>query len=330
MPSFLPLDTTPCPAPPTKSSEMEPSPPPALPQDLEREIFELAALERFSSIPALMRVAWRVNAWVEPLLYAALYVSYPHIHLNHPLLAVDAFKANLARRPDFFRDTVRHLFLRQGVEPDHLPPAQILSACTRLETLEVENKRGSMETRPQPSIAPLLPFLEQIQSLTRLHIDVADLFSALPRQDRGTKLSAFAGLTHLEMRDRLPSADICQELTCLPRLTHLALQYSLHDRGTAPLCVRILHGCSALRVLVALRPERRRGPSVERYRAIDTPRLIDNDDARFVLVMYPQTATEDPEVWLTEMRSGRCNGFWKCGEEAVARRVASGSAKGGV
>ncbi|KAJ6538362.1 hypothetical protein DFH09DRAFT_1398713 [Mycena vulgaris] len=44
-----------------------------LPPDLERSIFELAALRTHRvTIPKLMRVAWRVKHWLEPLLYHTL------------------------------------------------------------------------------------------------------------------------------------------------------------------------------------------------------------------------------------------------------------------
>ncbi|KAJ6476755.1 hypothetical protein C8R47DRAFT_1220237 [Mycena vitilis] len=49
--------------------------PPVLPAELEREIFEVASLSWPRSIPRFMLVAWRVYAWVEPLLYRVVIVD---------------------------------------------------------------------------------------------------------------------------------------------------------------------------------------------------------------------------------------------------------------
>ncbi|KAF7317625.1 hypothetical protein MKEN_00849900 [Mycena kentingensis (nom. inval.)] len=45
---------------------------PHLPRELERAIFELAALRRPRSIPVLMLVAWRVKEWLDPVLFRSL------------------------------------------------------------------------------------------------------------------------------------------------------------------------------------------------------------------------------------------------------------------
>ncbi|KAJ7659091.1 hypothetical protein DFH06DRAFT_1130657 [Mycena polygramma] len=45
---------------------------PNLPPELERHIFELAALSHPMLIPNMIRVAWRVKLWIEPLLYRTL------------------------------------------------------------------------------------------------------------------------------------------------------------------------------------------------------------------------------------------------------------------
>ncbi|KAJ7108160.1 hypothetical protein C8R44DRAFT_803721 [Mycena epipterygia] len=42
------------------------------PLELERAIFELCARSRPPTIPGLLRVAHRVRAWLEPLLYEML------------------------------------------------------------------------------------------------------------------------------------------------------------------------------------------------------------------------------------------------------------------
>ncbi|KAJ7622098.1 hypothetical protein FB45DRAFT_121814 [Roridomyces roridus] len=56
--------------------------PPSLPPELERDLFELAAYTRPRSIPKLMLVAWRVKAWVEPLLYCFFLFSEGRLGLH--------------------------------------------------------------------------------------------------------------------------------------------------------------------------------------------------------------------------------------------------------
>ncbi|KAJ7763039.1 hypothetical protein B0H16DRAFT_1528644 [Mycena metata] len=292
---------------------------PALPLDLERVIFELAASVHFSSIPILMRVAHRVKHWVEPFLYTAVFVGTS----NHTPVK---FVMNPELRSSFYRDTVRHICLHP---PSVLDPCTILAThaifttCTRIETLAVKSARTQ-------SNAFLLPLISKFPALTRLHADLADLLSALPRNERSTALDAFSSLTHLEMREHTPAPDVCASFARLPRLTHLALQYSSRARGIVPLCMNVLKECRGLRVLAALSEKRFELGGVRVgapfYQAVDTPR-IGSDDVRFVLVQHPRIVVEDVEAWLSDARSGRMPGFWECAEEAVRMRIAAKSAK---
>ncbi|KAJ7930880.1 hypothetical protein B0H13DRAFT_2309183 [Mycena leptocephala] len=223
---------------------------PVLPHDLEHKIFRLAAVLDFSSIPTLMRVAWRVNAWVEPLLYRALHVasltSQPASGMPHEV----EFYRDLVRRPDFFRNAVHHLQLDQpAFRPSDPFGHLILATCTHLETLVLHELSGS-------SVATLLPRVQKLESLTHLHANFTDLLSKLSRQQRSAALGAFSRLTHLELRERTPSEDVCAELVHLPCLTHLALKYDSQARGTSSACARVLQTCAALRVLAALSEKR--------------------------------------------------------------------------
>ncbi|KAJ7025843.1 hypothetical protein C8F04DRAFT_1046139 [Mycena alexandri] len=271
---------------------------PALPLDLERVIFELAASAHLSCIPTLMLVAWRVKAWVEPFLYTAVFLGTSN-H-NTPV----EFVTNLELRSSFYRDTVRHICLHP---PSVLDPRTILAThaifttCTHVETLAVKSARNQ-------SNAFLLPLIQKFPALTRLHADLADLLSVLSRNERSAAFDAFSSLTHL---------------------THLALQYNSRARGIVPLCMNVLKECRALRVLAALSEKRFELGGVRVgapfYQAVDTPR-IDSDDVRFVLVQHPRIIAEDVEAWLTDTRNGRLPGFWECAEEAVSRRIAAKSA----
>ncbi|KAJ7669823.1 hypothetical protein DFH06DRAFT_1372108 [Mycena polygramma] len=295
----------------------------SLPHDLERKIFELAAVLDYQCIPRLMCVAWRVKAWVEPLLYQATYVDIPQC--IYPGRSPNDFDADLIVRPDFFRDAIRHLSIHYTPldlfedSPGAVSPSTaqiILATCTRIETLALHGPSDE-----------LLSSIEPLDSLTRLHADLGALFCRFPRGQRGTVFDAlnFSRITHLEMRDQAPSEEICSGLNRLPCLTHLALMYNARSRGIESLCTRVLQTCAPLRVLAALMEKRRTigaSRSDSNYCAVDTPRMIDNDDLRFVLVTFPRKRENSGE-WLREVRSGRLLGFWECAEEAVERRMAA-------
>ncbi|KAJ6476679.1 hypothetical protein C8R47DRAFT_1220174 [Mycena vitilis] len=299
---------------------------PALPQDLERKIFELAAHRDIRSIPTLMRVAWRFKAWLEPLLYRASFLdiqscSYPG---RHPGAFLDAFTA----RPEFFRDAMRHVGI--GGRPlgikdfwwhDNPPPIAelVLGTCTRLETL--------LLLGPTEGLRPLI---EQLESLTRMHADFRELFGGLPLGQRRTGFTAlnFSRITHLEMLDRKPSKDICSGLAHLPCLTHLALVYNGKLPGMASLCRRVLRSCTQLRVFAALieTPMGWKVPdsSSPRYVEEKTSPAMAIDDLRFVVVKFPKKWFRRND-WLEVVRS--VPGYWQCAEGAVKRRIARWSSK---
>ncbi|KAJ7763021.1 hypothetical protein B0H16DRAFT_1805879 [Mycena metata] len=288
---------------------------PALPLDLERVIFELAASVHFSTIPTLMRVAHRVKHWVEPFLYRVMFVG-----TSHPTPV--AFVLSPRSRSSFYRDAVRHIC----IDPPVLSPFTIsaidaiFTTCTRIESLAAKSTHNQ-------SIAFLFPFISTFPALTRLHADLTDLLSELPRNERSTAFDAFSNLTHLEMREHIHAPEVCAGLARLPHLTHLALQYNPYARGIVPLCMNVLKECRALRVLAGLSEMWiELGVGAPFYQAIDTPR-IHSDDVRFVLVQHPPRVTEDVGAWLSDARSGRMPGFWECAEEAVGRRIAAKSAK---
>ncbi|KAJ6452047.1 hypothetical protein C8R45DRAFT_1041252 [Mycena sanguinolenta] len=121
---------------------------PPLPPELERSIFEAAALSWPRCIPRLMLVAWRVKSWVQPLLYRTIAVHpndsgsnsessldlslaaalmYPFVLPAETLLSLINF-----RQPWFFRDSVRNLLLAHDIAAEE---ASILAACSGIENL---------------------------------------------------------------------------------------------------------------------------------------------------------------------------------------------------
>ncbi|KAJ7906692.1 hypothetical protein B0H13DRAFT_2662708 [Mycena leptocephala] len=108
---------------------------PRLPPELERNVFEIAALSRPTSIPHLMLIAWRVKDWVEPLLYRVILLDSGAVSKDmqgFPTLTPEILRRVIASRPpEFVQSVVKHLFLwaphRNNVDT-------ILAACVGVKT----------------------------------------------------------------------------------------------------------------------------------------------------------------------------------------------------
>ncbi|KAJ7044395.1 hypothetical protein C8F04DRAFT_942311 [Mycena alexandri] len=185
-------------------------------EDLERLIFELAALSRPLWIPTLMLVARRVKYWVEPLLYRVVFVaSERQIHklraYGFPAITTD-LAAIVHKPPQFFANAVHSLNF------DHIPAIShfviSLGACTGLTKLVLSVSPG-----PQG-----LHALSRLNHLRRLEL-VADGIDLLDEDP----VPVFPCLTHLELmvpEDRSDESDYSdlEKLPRLfPRLTHFAL-----------------------------------------------------------------------------------------------------------
>ncbi|KAJ6493736.1 hypothetical protein C8R47DRAFT_1044196 [Mycena vitilis] len=177
---------------------------PILPVELEREIFELAALMHPRSIPAFLRVARRFHIWVihpfpplEPVLY-----RHPHV-LPALLLAMKAKQA------DFFHHAVRHLYLScySLKEGDAL-----LQVCTGVVDLTViVCFADNTDYLPLLARMPLQRLCARIETLDELYPDFTQ--------------PAFASLTYLDVLDELVDAmiEVCDQIPLLPALTHVAI-----------------------------------------------------------------------------------------------------------
>ncbi|KAJ6463153.1 hypothetical protein C8R47DRAFT_1225270 [Mycena vitilis] len=158
---------------------------PKLPADLERQIFEVASLVWPRSIPRFLLVAWRVNTWVEPLLY--------RIFIMHD-----------ARAPSVLQSR-SHLLLGSHTL-DETEEAYLLSACSKVENLWL-------------SAQTFTTLLQIDMPLNRLHCRLNTLFEPKPT-DFTHQL--FASMTHLEVFDLPVRYDVWATVTHLPCLTHLA------------------------------------------------------------------------------------------------------------
>ncbi|KAJ7213780.1 hypothetical protein C8J57DRAFT_288477 [Mycena rebaudengoi] len=109
---------------------------PAFPPELEREIFEMAAIDIPQSMPQLVRVARRVCVWIEPLLYRTLIVTAPWSDALR--LAIEIHPAKSAK---YLRD-----FLAWGYYSDKEWPLRILSLCSGIRNLTLFYANSAMVT----------------------------------------------------------------------------------------------------------------------------------------------------------------------------------------
>ncbi|KAJ6449355.1 hypothetical protein C8R45DRAFT_759820, partial [Mycena sanguinolenta] len=189
-----------------------------LPPELERAIFELAAVARPIRIPSLMLVARRTKEWLEPLLYRVIFVSGSIIDNMHgfPSVPLDILLAVIAKKPtSFFRSSVTHVFLENPpeIEPTLWARAvnTILTACQGVGQLSISSPHISYRGS-----------LDRVHGPRRLTMHVAPILAPFP-----TDFSAnvFRHLTHLELLDAdvFPTGmDIGAHLTLAPVLTHIS------------------------------------------------------------------------------------------------------------
>ncbi|KAJ7618785.1 hypothetical protein FB45DRAFT_171681 [Roridomyces roridus] len=222
--------------------------PPVFPTELEKEIFTLCAISEPSEIPSLMRVAWRVKSWTEPIMWRTVIVD-PRPRdpdSEYPVFTWDVLMSvvrNESTRPSsFLHDVVRELSLNVH---DHSTQdiATVLSLCTGVQNLSLIIKESQVDKVP-----PLAALIRSLP-LKHLYLDVRPRFCVLDES------GAFASLTHLELRNHSFSSSPHQigswasSLSRLPSLTHL----SFNSHAFLPMCIMVLQTCATLRVLVMLR-----------------------------------------------------------------------------
>ncbi|KAJ7252984.1 hypothetical protein C8J57DRAFT_1661163 [Mycena rebaudengoi] len=195
-----------------------------LPAELERAVFEAAAVLDYKNISRLMLVAHRVHTWLKPFLYHVLVYRGPNHHRT------DAH--------ELFVTHVRHLMLDfRSLVTDI---AKILAVCSAVQSLAVH---GVLDSSYLPHLALMCPL--------RLRIQAVNLFAGPPRFSH----ALFARTTHLQLLDYSLSAfddDSWASLRALPCLTHLALHayvavpaHELHE---------LLRENTRMQALVVLRP----------------------------------------------------------------------------
>ncbi|KAJ6533410.1 hypothetical protein DFH09DRAFT_1181360 [Mycena vulgaris] len=218
---------------------------PALPVELEREIFETTALMHPRTIFVLLRVARRTHVWIEPLVYRVVRIggAPPHSGMTRALLQ----GLNSESKPaSVFQHTVRHLLIQRGpCSPAEV--VQVLDACSGIVDLVMD---GLI-----PSSAMLSPLAKM--RLRQLSVYLERLFGGPGAIDPTHAL--FTSLTHLRLFPvRLGgqrAQQVCAHLPRLPALTHLCLHLA-GDVNWDPLQM-LLADCPRLEILVTLcRPTR--------------------------------------------------------------------------
>ncbi|KAJ7020709.1 hypothetical protein C8F04DRAFT_1143018 [Mycena alexandri] len=212
---------------------------PAFPVELERDIFETAALSHPSTMAALVRVSRRVFIWITPLLYrvAILDMIPPHPGMLPALLRA----ANRTPLPTVF-PYVRHFLAGSGQLLDKERDVRdLLQLCTGVVDLAAPYAL-------RPTMLPILGALR----LQRLSISLFSLFGQ--DYDGGRSRidfspSLFASITHLSLFDSIHAASSIPAYRLsawFPALTHLCFLHST----PLELVRYLLVACSDLQVLV--------------------------------------------------------------------------------
>ncbi|KAF8175241.1 hypothetical protein K438DRAFT_1979810 [Mycena galopus ATCC 62051] len=187
---------------------------PRLPPELERTIFEIAALGHPTTIPCLILVARRVKGWVEPLLFRIIMVVPSEFSLRE-MLGIPVFPVGILLRliatkpPGLLQKSTQHLFLSPGVSPDTL--TTICTACSGARNLSLFDFNTDMAA------------VDVFQHLERLALS-RNALSLLC--NTSVAHLVLGNITHLELSnpqnnpgfDELPAC-----LSHMPRLTHIAL-----------------------------------------------------------------------------------------------------------
>ncbi|KAJ7221460.1 hypothetical protein GGX14DRAFT_388628 [Mycena pura] len=266
---------------------------PVFPVELEREIFETAALSNPKTIPTLFLVARRVLIWIEPLLYRVIETKAE---------TATALRLAMATKPaSFFENNVRHMLLSHTSAWKGEDSYALLRLCPRIESL-------AYIAIGDCSPIVLLPILMNMSHLRRWSGFLRYVFGR--REAIDLRASFFRTVTHLDIFDVLDDGStnnmrICADLATLPALTNLCLTKC----AEATIVRRLLEECPVLRVLVNLWSETDKGQAVAR-----NPGTV---DPRYVVILLPVYAYWEDD-WQRGVRGGV--DFWAAAESFVAQK----------
>ncbi|KAJ6550259.1 hypothetical protein B0H19DRAFT_996937 [Mycena capillaripes] len=256
------------------------------PPELERNIFELCARSRPKLVPKLMRVAWRVKEWVEPLLYRTITIEFTGAIDGYPVFSWDVLLSAIRSKPtSFFQNSVRNVCL--VLSPRVAANVRtLLSVCTGVENLAIVMGR----------IDGMVPLIASLP-LTRFSMYGKALFLDLPPTH-----PLFARITHLELGNAtwFP-AEHADRLALMPQLTHVSFQSSL----AIHLCLGLLEKCRSLAVLIILN--------------------LDHEECRHYLPALsrdPRSVAMQNTFFVKDWEMGAHTGvdYWTRAEDFIARR----------
>ncbi|KAF7363010.1 hypothetical protein MVEN_00652700 [Mycena venus] len=273
---------------------------PTLPTDLERLVFETAAIARPTSIPDLMLVASRVKVWIEPLLYRVIFLSNSvredlgrPFHI--PIFTVDSLSLLVRTRPRTCFRRVEHVHIGSSVNLSTVE--SLFAVCGG-----ITNIFAHFSGQDPDSALIALSALHNVQYLAIAGITI--FFYPSPK----TPHSLFLTVTHLElfqMQD-ISSKDkesICAKLTLIPQLTHVALNLQFDDsRWHAALCTD-----TRLQCIVFL--------SSWSYTVDEGSVIPLREDERFVCIEQQLDYRED---WLRGAVTGQ--DYWALADDFIAAR----------
>ncbi|KAJ7150753.1 hypothetical protein C8R46DRAFT_1124051, partial [Mycena filopes] len=211
---------------------------PTLPPELEREIFEFAALWYPTTITSLLRVCHRVHCWINPFLYTVL----PLVRSGR----MGHVEKTLRAKP-FLRRPIGHVLvdLHSFDDADWIALLRLTSSPTQ-EPPEFAMK-GLDVTAPGLKgvfvTLPLITLLPQRLAFEFLRQDATSgIFDTLSPY--------FVNLTHLTLLHADPYEWVFwrswEHLTTLPALTHLCLSANI-SRVILP---HVLKDCPALQAVL--------------------------------------------------------------------------------
>ncbi|KAF7362967.1 Tyrosinase central domain-containing protein [Mycena venus] len=263
-----------------------------LPVELEREIFETAALSDPQSILTLILVARRVKIWIEPLLYRVVSVTEARRFketTRRRMTSATYFKMLHSKPASFLHTHVRHVALASTVTSDELDA--ILTKC------------GS-----------------SIVNLGLFHVDCAS--TAGPFLDAIAHIAidmghhVFSRLTHLDLFDIDDYAstqdDWPARFAQMPALTHLSFNFPpfFTHRDHCPLLSGVLAQCESLEVLALVWGDAR----LMRSKVGDETYAYFGEDARAVFMLVDDFLGD----WEIGADGGR--DYWRRAEEFVRKR----------
>ncbi|KAJ7150120.1 hypothetical protein C8R43DRAFT_1236300 [Mycena crocata] len=258
---------------------------PGLPTELERAIFELAALLCPGCMPALLLVAQRVKTWVEPILYRVLSFQSA-TERRQRRLTLDQFQSLFGARPAFIQRCAQRVWLIHAT-PTSADVRAVLSVC------------GALVDLCLPDVPESVLSLLQALPLQRLHIGFIDRYSILANP-------LFLQITHLSFGYAFLSkrAD-WDRLTGLSQLAHFSFS---GDDCPPSACQRLLENCPRLKFLVNVHDE---NPDIDTY-GPDYAALT--SESRFVMLVVIDRQAD----WVAGARGGE--DYWERAERLVLQR----------